>query len=912
MRRLTSILAAAALAMTLGAASASPASAEYGLETVGASLSTSQAGGHPDFVTNFKLNLDGTGDPFARTRDTFVDLPPGLIGNPSVVEQCNAVQFQAEGCPQDSQVGLIEVDVLGLSTMVQPVFELEPTKPNVLARLGFIAGPFQNTIDIRLRSAGKDADYGLTAAIEGTTSQGALLRAVTTIWAVPADESHDLQRIRSNEELGYTTPRHSGLVPKPFMINPTACGDPLSVGFAIDSYLQPGVFSAASAPLGTITGCDALDFSPTIQARPTTNAADSPSGLDFDLHIPQAALQDPEELAEATLKDATVVLPEGLVINPSGANGLDGCSPSQIGLLTAAGQEPRFNGAHPSCPDASKLGTVEVDTPLLDHPIPGAVYAATPKENPFNSLLAIYILLDDPQSNLIVKLAGHVQADPVTGQLTTTFAANPPLIFEDFKLHFFGGATAALRTPPTCATYTTEATLTPHSAPASGPPATPSDTYSIDASPTGGACPTTSAARPNAPSFDAGALTPIAGTYTPFLIHLRRADGSQEFSKIDLTPPPGLTAKLAGTPPCPEAALLAAAQKSGREEEAAPSCPAAAQIGTVSVGAGAGPAPYYAKGTAYLTGPYKGAPLGMAIITPATAGPYDLGTVLSRVALRLDPASAQISAEADPIPEILEGIPLDVRRIDVAIDRPGFSRTGTSCDPFAVAGQLLSTLGQAAALRAPFQLGECGRLAFKPKLALALKGGTKRGAYQQLRATLTAKEGEANIASTQVTFPHSTFLAQEHIRTVCTRVQFAAHACPPGSVYGHATALTPLLDQPLSGPVYLRSSNHTLPDLVVALKGPEEIPIEVELAGRNDSKRGGIRNSFEVVPDAPVTKFTLTMLGGKKSLLVNSRDLCNGTQRASVSILAQNGARLDSRPLVHNSCKAKAKKKRGR
>ena len=299
MRRLSSILAAIALAAALAAA---PASAEYGLETVAASLSTNQAGGHPDFVTNFKLKVDGTGDPFARTRDTYVQLPPGLIGNPSVVLQCTAAQFGAGECPQDSQVGLTELDVLSLSPgLTEPVFLMEPTRPGVLARLGFHAGPFTNTVDIRLRSAGPGADYGLTAAVEGSPAKGALLRAVTTIWAVPADESHDTQRLTTeegNQGIHETTARHSGLLHKPFMINPTACGASIGVGFAIDSYLEPGVFSSASAPLGAISGCNALDFSPTLEARPTTNVADSPSGLDVDLHVPQAAPKTPTGLAE--------------------------------------------------------------------------------------------------------------------------------------------------------------------------------------------------------------------------------------------------------------------------------------------------------------------------------------------------------------------------------------------------------------------------------------------------------------------------------------------------------------------------------------------------------------------------------------------------------------------------------------
>ena len=438
-----------------------------------------------------------------------------------------------------------------------------------------------------------------------------------------------------------------------------------------------------------------------------------------------------------------------------------------------------------------------------------------------------------------------------------------------------------LRTPSVCGTYATTSQMTPWSAPASGPPATPSDSWSIS-----GNCSQSESAQPNSPEFDAGAVSPIAGRYTPFVVHLKREDGSQQFSKLTLDPPPGLTAKLAGTPACSEAALASAASKSGRDEQAHPSCPGDSQIGTVDVGAGAGPAPYYAKGTAYLAPPYKGAPLSMAIITPAVAGPYDLGTVVTRVALHLDPATAQITAEADPVPHILQGIPLDVRSIDVSLDKPDFSRTGTSCDPFSVSGRLISTLGQGAELNSPYQLGNCANLAFKPHMTLKLKGATKRTGHPKLIATVYSKgSGEANLSRVQVKLPPSSFLDQAHIRTVCTRVQFAAGAgngaaCPKGSLYGQAWVKTPLFDYTLPGKVFLRSSNHQLPDLVIALQGPADQPIAIELDGKTDSVKGALRNTFEAVPDQPFEQARVVLFGGKKrGLVVNSRNLCKQSKR---------------------------------
>ena len=393
-------------------------------------------------------------------------------------------------------------------------------------------------------------------------------------------------------------------------------------------------------------------------------------------------------------------------------------------------------------------------------------------------------------------------------------------------------------------------------------------------------------------------------------MHLRREDGSQRFAALTNTPPPGLVAKLAGTSTCPDSALAAAAAKTGKAEQASPSCPDSSRVGTVTVGAGAGPSPYYATGTAYLTAPYKGAPLSLTIITPATAGPYDLGTVLVRTALRIDPATATITAVSDPVPQILEGIPLDVRSIDLALDRPDFTLNPTSCDPLAITGELVSSIGTVAPLFSRFQVGECGRLGFKPKLSLALKGATKRATNPRLIATLTARSGDANIASAQVTLPRAAFLDQSHIGTVCTRVQFAADTCPPGSIYGKATATSPLLDYQLAGNVYLRSSANLLPDLVVDLRGPAHQPLRFELAGRTDAVKGALRNTFDLVPDAPVSSFQLELFGGKRGLVELSRNLCKGRYRATVKLTAHNGERSETEPLVANSCKRKAKGKR--
>jgi len=615
-----------------------------------------------------------------------------------------------------------------------------------------------------------------------------------------------------------------------------------------------------------------------------------------------------EESSTAHLRDAVVTLPEGMTVNPASANGLQSCSLGQLGM-SAAGKP---DGSPVNCPDASKLGTVEAVSPALDHPLAGGVYLAAQNENPFGSLLALYLVIDDPLSGVLVKLAGRVEPNPNTGRLTVSFKNNPQLPVEDLDLSFFSGPRAALKTPAACGTHTTTSVMTPWTSP-EGPDASVTSSFVLDHGPDGGACLPTGDAAPNKPTFSAGTLNPTAKAFSPFVMKLTRADGTQPFKSIDATLPKGLLAKLAGTPYCPDVALAAAANRSGKAEQASSSCPAASQVGTVTVGAGAGSDPFYASGKAYLAGPYKGAPLSLAILTPAVAGPFDLGTVVVRNALTIDPITAQAHAVSDPIPTILQGIPLDIRSIAVNLSKPDFTLNPTSCDPSAVTGSATSIFGQSASLSDRFQVGDCARLGFKPSLKIKLKGGTKRSDHPALTAVLKARPGDANIAETSVALPRSEFLAQEHIRTVCTRVQFNAGAgngagCPKGSIYGKASAITPLLDEPLSGPVFLRSSDNPLPDLVVALHGQ----IDFNLVGRIDSINGGIRTSFESVPDAPVTKFVLRMQGGRKGLLDNSRNLCKTTNRASVQMEAQNASSLIATPVVQSSCKAKKKHKKAK
>jgi hypothetical protein len=913
------IAAGLALALALAALAAPAPAAQFGLTELEVSSTAqggapeTQAGAHPfAFVTSLGVATEerppGSGEifPVEELKDLRVAFPPGLVGKPTAAPRCTIEQFLASGekteCPDDSAVGFAEITFGGGEgeprTAPAPLYNLDPAFGTV-ARLGFVV---ENLAPVMLSvRVNPEPPHNVIATASNVSQEVFVLGARTTVWGVPADPAHDAQRgncLKNGGACPASGPQ------APFLSLPTDCAAPLSFGFEADSWQRPSPAGAPypfqatatvqdeSAPPNALspTGCASLKFEPTLEARPTTNVADSPSGLHVDLHVPQPnEAAEPGALRQADLRQTLVTLPPGLVINPSAANGLGSCSEQQVGYL---GKHEA--GAPPGCPGSAKIGSAEVVTPLLDHPLKGSVYVATPYANPFGALLAIYIAIEDPATGIVVNIPGEVRPDPATGQLRAAFRETPQLPFEDFKLEFNKGPYAPLRTPAACREYATESTMAPWSAP-EGSAVSGADRWAISAAPGGGACPASQAALPNAPQLQAGAATPISGAFSPMVVRLRREDDSQEFSQLTLSPPPGLLARLAGVPYCPEAAIAAAAAKAGVQEQASPSCPAASRVGGANIAAGAGPAPYWAHGEAYLAGPYKGAPLSLAVITPAVAGPFDLGTVVVRVALHVDPETARITAVSDPIPSILAGIPLDVRSVNMIVDRPNFTLTGTSCDPLSFTGQLLSTQGDSASLADPYQLAECRRLAFKPKLGLRLFGPTHRRAHPKLRAVLRMPAGgQANIAHAVVALPHSEFLDQGHIRTICTRVQFAAKACPKGSVYGYAKAWSPLLDQPLQGPVYLRSSSHPLPDLVASLDGQ----IHVELAGRIDSVHGGIRTSFESVPDAPVSKFVLSMQGGGKGLLINSTDICRGKHAASASFTAQNGKTKELRPAV--------------
>ncbi len=923
-----------------------------------------QAGGHPfSIVTHVEwthhANPDTTPpgllEPDGDLRDTVAELPLGLVGNATAYPYCTPQQLfgikfgvqEPAACPVDSQVGVIHI---GLEPSLEK--SLEPTHgtftfpiynmvPPAGAAARFGVDIVQNLVyfDATLERRA-DGSYGISLATRHAPQALRLFRSDITFWGTPADEAHFLQRCAAafpglhgdathgecnpeDHELSQhptTAPQHANVPALPFLTMPTSCTDPGEGQLwrlTSDSWQEPQTIAEATlsshlppyapepgapGPEEGPTGCEHVPFSPDFAATPTQQAAASPSGLDIHLAIPQDGLLNREGIAPSHLKKAVVTLPEGMTIDPSQAEGLGVCTGAQFKAVSVASL---------GCPATAKIGSVEVQSPLVEDPIEGNVYVAEPYRNPSKSLIALYIVLREPERGIAIGLAGKVAPDPQSGQLIASFDNLPQLPFDSFEFKFREGPRAPLITPSRCGKYTTTADFYPWARPEE--PVHTSSTFEITSGPNGGACPAGNV-PPFHPEFSAGSLNNNAGSYSPFLMRLKRADGEQDMTKFSAVLPPGVSAKVAGVAKCPDSAIAMAGLKSGSEELEQASCPADSEIGSLLAGAGVGSTLVHVPGKLYLAGPYNGAPLSVAAITPAVAGPFDLGTVVVRVALNLDPATTEVHVDgsrSDPIPHILQGIPLSLRDLRVSVDRPGFTITPTSCNPFAVGGTIfgsnLNVLDPAddlpVALSDRYQAANCLNLGFGPRLSLKLSGGTKRNDFPALRAVFRPRIGDANARRLVVSLPHSAFLEQGHIVTSCTRVQFAAHACPAGSIYGHARAWTPLLDEPLEGPVYLRSNGgeRKLPDLVLALHGL----VDVEAVGwiDTDPKTEGIRSTFNYIPDAPLSKVVLSMRGGKKGLIVNSTDLCRRTHRVSVQMDGQNGKAHDFRTPLQATCK---------
>ena len=871
------------------------------------------SGAHPALATfSFDFNSVSAGvlssgnaqkAPPGSLRHVTVELPPGFIGAPTAVGECHPAQLILTMCPVSSQVGVVDIatfpptDSSSFFIANEPIYNM--THPlGSISDLAFNVNGNPVHVKVSLNPANRYAIVSKAADINETLPP---FSSKVSIWGVPYDGSHDAARAGTGCGFGCK----AGASPKPFLSIPSQCGVDHKMGlYDYDSWENPGVFGPTLeyTLLGHMTDCETPRFNPSVEVVPTGKQANTPTGL--DVHIKVAQNDNPNALNTPPMKSAVVTLPEGMSFSPSFADGLQSCTLAQIGLFT---NDPV------KCPNASRVGEVELSTPLLPRRAVGSMYLAKQNDNPFNTTFALYMEVEDTEERgALIKIPGRVDVHPVTGQITTSFDDLPQFPVDDFTLKFRSGPRAPLVSPPGCGEHKIKILVASYAQPAK--PVDASNTYAISEGPNGTACPPDPANRPFAPKFSGGTLNPVAGTYSSFLFRMTREDQEQELSQVATVLPPGLVAKIAGIPYCPEAAIasISEAEGTGINELNNPACPAASQIGTVSAGLGAGPGPNYFDGKVYLAGPYKGAPLSVAVVAPGIAGPFDFGNVLVRAAIRVDPETTQVTAVSDPFPTILHGVILRARDIRLRMNRPQTTINPTSCKPMSVAGQI-SGVGGSLLTTADdflfstsdsFQVGECATLGFKPKLSFRLFGGTKRGGHPRLKAVVRMPAGGANIAKASVALPRSEFLDQSHIGTVCTRVQFAANSCPAASVYGKASVKTPLLDEVLTGPIYLRSSDNLLPDLVVAFRGGR---VDFNLVGRIDSIRGGIRNTFDFVPDAPVTWASFDFLGGKKGLLINSRNLCTRAYRATAKFKAHNGDALTLRPEMRNSCKKAAR-----
>jgi hypothetical protein len=875
---------AVVLTVALAATAAQSSAAEfqnYALKSVSTSLSSYQAGAHADFTTAFALTESG-GKPYALTRDIEVHLPPGLVGNPQNLPRCTDQQFGSDNrfsaCPLGSQVGITEISLGGEAAgfFTEPIYNMVSPGGDIVARLGFYAGPYPAFINVRV----DPVDYSLVATIEGAPAAAELLSAITTLWGVPAASSHDTLRLTPAEAFANQSPpvREAGIEPTPFLVNPSQCGVARSVTVTARSYQLPEAGSTMSAPLQPMFGCGKLTFEPSLTVVPTSTEAAAPTGVDATLTLPQ--IETAKSLGTATLRSAVVTLPPGLTINPSAGDGLAACSSEQVGFGTTDVA---------SCPPASKIGTAEIDVPALEHLLNGAVYQRTPEPG---HLFRFWLVTDEQGVHL--KLPAEIVANPLTGQLQTVFdgvpalGGNPQVPITSLSLHVFGGPRAPLSTPASCGHFKTEYLFTSWSglAPAQG-----MTEMVIDSGCGKGGF---------SPQLQAGTTNPSAGTYSPFSLQLSRRDGEQSPVGVSTTLPPGLLADLGSVEICPDNLAAVGA------------CPESSQVGRLVIAAGVGsspliiPQPGKEPTAIYLAGPYRGGPYSLVFKVPAQAGPFDLGTVLVRAAIFVDLRTAAVTVNSDALPQILEGVPVSYRLIDAVIDRPHFTLNPTNCAPLSIEAAVTSANGALAKPVAGFQASNCAALAFKPSLKLSLKGATKRTGHPALKAVVTypQKGTYANIANARVSLPHSEFLDQGNLDKVCTQPELKTDTCPKTSVYGHAKAWTPLLSKPLQGPVYLGVGfGYKLPALVADLNGQ----IRVLLVGKIDTDaQNGIRSTFETVPDAPVSRFVLEMKGGKRyGLLENSENVCRAAQGANVAFVAQSGKQDDKRIAIANSCKKK-------
>ena len=899
-RKLTTLATGLLAALALAA----PAHAAQNVETFDVTTSTTDAGDHPNLVTTFSMENPSE---LEAPKDIILNFPEGLFGNPQAITNCRSVDFALSQCPVGSQAGIITLraDIGGNPNTVvgiAPIFDMESQIEGETARFAFIVPGFNIPISmpVSVRTTG---DYGLRMTISSITQQVPLTYAETTLWGYPAEKANDDERFpigspgspagcagvsevtQPSGEPCIAAPRTAGIAIRPLIDNPTVCtGQPLPVTISIRTYKDPGTLTHASADYPATSACDEQIFDPVLNAKLTTTAADSPAGIDLQLRSPQflGFSKSPSQLRSATL-----ILPEGLSINPDAADGQTACSDDQA----------NFDSEGPAeCPDNSKIGNFDIRTPALIGPLEGSLYFGEPK--PGNQYRVFMIASG---FGINAKLVAEAYPDATTGQLTMQVTELPQVPFEEFNLRLFASQRGLIATPTQCRIYTADSLFVPWNdklAPQrSRPP------LSVSSGPNGRPCP--GPVRPFSPRLEAGTSNPVAGSFSDFALKLDRDDGDQFLGDLNFRLPPGFTGSLRGIPYCPESAIEAAAQGSGRAELAASSCPAASQVGTTNVSAGPGTHPFNAVGKMFLSGPRGGAPLSLAAITPALAGPYDYGNVVVRVGLNIDPQTAQVRAVSERMPQVIGGVPIRMRSIRVNINRPNFTINPTNCNPMTVDSQGIGDQGTVTDFSSYFHVVNCANMQFKPKMAVKQVGrkGTKRSQNPRLVFDLRTRPGDANIKTMAVTLPSAFNIDQGNLGNICSEKELAEKQCAGRTSIGNASTKTPLLDQPLAGPVYAVSGSGGLPRLAFILNG------QVDLVPRAESKatKSGLRTTVPVVPDAPIGHFSFNLNGGKNGYLANTRSLCGKPPVVRVEFEGQNGRKVSQKVKVKTACAKKRK-----
>jgi hypothetical protein len=887
------------------------------------------AGSHPyEFSINFELNKEPDGHIRGGVmRNTIVKLPSGLFGNPRAVPACPLQEFEIEQCPVETQVGVLHVNIVGGGQAAGPVYNLV-SPPGSATELGYQAAEY---LSRQLVSVLSNQDYRV--AVDAVNSPVEVSAISETIWGVPADPRHDNER--GQKAFGAAPTPSSSVAPlQPFVTLPTSCEVVPKMTVEVDSVEDPDHYvSETVEPLdpggnpAPFTGCEAVPFAPRAVLQPTSSSASTATGFAFELKLPGQNLLNPEEgsISESQPRKTALVLPAGMTVNPSMAVGIGTCSEAQY----AAEQPETLSGY--GCPESSKIADVTARSPLIEEEVEGGMYLATPYANPSKDLLAVYIVARARGRGVLIKQPGSIDLDPNTGQVTATFDNLPQLPYSTFEVHLREGTRAPLVTPPACGSYESQANFLPFSAMSDAEAKTVSASFQIEQGADGTPCPA-GGVPPFAPKLTAGTLNNAAGHYSPLYLRIERQDGEQEITGFSTLLPPGLSGNLSGIPFCGDAAIQHAREQSGSEAEANPACPAASKIGHTIAEAGVGGVLAQAPGNMYLAGPFEGAPFSIVSISSAKVGPFDLGTVVVHLPLRIDPVTAQVSipsGPADQIPHIIKGVVVHIRAINVWIDRQDFTLNPTSCQAMSLASTINGSGPNVAspaddttvASSDRFQAAECANLGFKPTFKVTTSGKTsrKRGAsLHVLLAYPKAPQGtQADIRSVKVDLPKRLPSRLTTLQKACKAAQFEANpaGCPSASVVGHAKAVTPILPVPLEGPAYFVSyGSAKFPELVLVLQG---YGVTIDLHGETFISKVGITSStFRTIPDQPVTSFELTLPQGKYSALAANGNLCASKLSMPTLFNGQNGAVVkQSTPVAVTGCpkkKAKHKAKKAR